>query len=75
MTGRDLMLVFEHAEHGYNGKWSLGGGPFHTTEQALLIIKACLMLDVRVTDAITSQAWYALVSKVTELEKRAQWRL
>lgn len=69
MTGKDLMLVFEHAEHGYNGKWSLGGGPWHTTDQAVLIIKSCQILGVRITDTVTSEAWYALVSAVAELKK------
>jgi hypothetical protein len=67
----DLALLRKYARETDNGKWTFETGFFpvkHDAESALVIIKACLALDIPVTDVLTAQAWWAVVRRITELE-------
>lgn len=44
----------------------------HSHEQALAVASACLLLDVPVTDVVSSRTWLRLIDKVAHLEERLQ---
>lgn len=70
-TDTELLTRYAHASH-IPGQWYFGSydGYTHSTKDTLKIIKACLFLDVNVTDTVTTEAWFALVSKIANLENR-----
>lgn len=58
------------AAYDTNAWWRISdAGPYHREEDALAIIRACLMLGVPVTDTITSEMWLALVERVAQIER------
>jgi hypothetical protein len=69
VTSEELELLRDHATEIGDGRWSFTGYP-HDSAAALAIIRACLILDVPVTDTITSGAWLKLVAKVANLESK-----
>ena len=42
----------------------------HSRESMLAIIRACVALDVRVTDIITGETWGKLVDEIVDLTNR-----
>jgi len=55
--------------------WFYHPSATHDRDAALAIIDACLLLDVPVTDLVTSQAWLKLVRRVADLEAKADSRI
>lgn len=49
---------------------STGTPYWHGEEDALAIVKACLLLRQPVTDVATGKTWLAMVERVTTLEDR-----
>jgi hypothetical protein len=52
--------------------WFSDPNATHSREDALSIIDACQMLDVPVTDVVTTQAWLRLVTRVVALDKKVR---
>lgn len=55
------------------GSWYFEGRGIyrHTHEEALKIVKACLILDTPITDMITSSAWVSLMRWVADIDARS----
>ena len=61
------------AEHGHRAGdrwWFTSLSATHSEEEALRIVEACQMLGAPVTDRVTSEVWWTLVSRVMALDKR-----
>jgi len=71
ITGADLELLREHASER-NGLWAFGPDLLyvHEPRSAAAIVRACLALDVPVTDQLTGEAWNKVVMKIATLEAR-----
>lgn len=69
--GDDELLNAYARPSEHAGRWRIGGSPYdHSRDETLALIRSCLFLDVPVTDVLSSTTWWALVSKVAELERR-----
>lgn len=67
----DLNVLLRQHAYERDGRWYFGsGGVGHSEEEALLIVEACTMLGVTVTDQLTSKAWSAVVGKLRDLDER-----
>jgi hypothetical protein len=61
----------EHAHLRADGRWWFTSPAWvHDETSALAIVEACLLLDMPVTDMLTTQAWLRLIDKVTQLQER-----
>jgi hypothetical protein len=60
-----------YAKRDGGGRWWFSDPrTTHDRKATLAIIDACLVLEVPVTDLVTSQAWLKLVRRVADLEAR-----
>lgn len=50
--------------------WFTSPHAAHSEVQALAIVESCLLLDMPVTDVLTSQTWLRLVDRVASLQER-----
>lgn len=64
-----MKALRENATRLDDGRWWFTSYP-HSETEALAITEACLLLDMPVTDIVTSRAWLRLVDKVAALEER-----
>jgi len=53
-----------------DGQWTFNGLHWHTEADAVRVVQACNLLDVPITDIITTRAWWTLVNRVAELEAK-----
>ncbi|MGP4092964.1 hypothetical protein [Nonomuraea sp. KM90] len=60
----------EHGHQTGDRWWFSSSNATHTEEEALRIVEACLLLGAPVTDRVTSEVWWTLVSRVVALDKR-----
>jgi hypothetical protein len=64
-------LLAEHAFPAEEGRWHFGIPSYtHGRASSLALIRACLALGVTVTDTATAEAWWRLVSRVLDVERR-----
>lgn len=71
MKGREALE--EHAHAAGHGRWWFSDRRFtHSETEALVIIEACQLLGVPVTDRLTSRAWLNLVDRVMRIEERLE---
>jgi hypothetical protein len=61
----------DHGHRTDRGRWWFTSPhATHSEQEALAIAEACLMLDMPVTDILTSRAWLRLVDRVVQLQER-----
>lgn len=61
--------------HGNGNRWWFDDPELtHDRASTLAIIDACLMLEVPVTDTLTSAAWLRLITRVAQLERQVEGR-
>jgi hypothetical protein len=73
-TDEERALLEEYAYKSLTEDgWYLKGSSTaitHSEQSALDIIRACLILGVRVTDILTADAWWKLIQRVTDIDAR-----
>lgn len=57
----------DNAKLSDEGRWSFGGGYWHSAPEARQIVRACLTLGTPVTDVLSSASWATLIDTVATL--------
>lgn len=69
--GDDELLHTYARPSEHAGRWRVGDSPYdHSRTETLALIRSCLFLGVPVSDMLSSMTWWALVSKVADLERQ-----
>lgn len=56
-----------------NGSWYFeSGASGHSEEEARMIVEACLILDTRVTDLMSSKMWHSMIVRLTHVEEMVE---
>lgn len=71
MVDFKLEGLARYAHKTEDGRWWFSS-PVHThsEETALKIVECCVTLGVQVTDVITTEAWFAMVSRIVKLDQQ-----
>ncbi|WP_068924998.1 hypothetical protein [Planobispora rosea] len=73
MRDETLMAVLRKHASPDGDRWRFASSLVtHSEEDALRIVEACQALGTPVTDVVTTTAWWTLVSRVAELDKRVR---
>lgn len=72
-TNQHRKLLAEHGHRTENGRWWFSSPKHpHSEEAALRVVEACVLLDMPITDVMTSAMWVAAIRKVAKTEENLQ---
>ena len=68
-----LKALHEHGHPAGDGRWWFSTPTItHSEQESLAIVESCLLLDMPITDILTSKTWLRLVDRVALLQERVE---